>query len=83
MYGMEDLGINIENYKNRNTIMGANFTGAKSDVEAFEPHQIKKVGLNLKLSKESTHALSLIVYAEYDAEIQITKDRQVIKLPNA
>lgn len=84
LFSQNDIGINQSNYKDRNVLMGINFTGAKSDAgESFEPHQIKRVSLNMKLSRASDYPLNLIVYAEYDAELQINSEGTVIRMPNA
>ena len=76
----EDIGIDPDTYHARNFIIGFDLTPTRSKQgESFELPQRKTVDLVWRLGESPTKTITMIVYAEYDAEIQIDAKRNVYK----
>ena len=75
-----ELGYNVYMYNNRNVILGFNLSGSQTPPgESFEMTQEKTVELILKLANPQAFVINVLIYAEYDAEIEILSDRQVVQ----
>ena len=80
MYRDQELGINIENYADKNFIIGFDLSASgQSCGESFDLPNTRDTNLTFKLSKPLPHAMTMIVYAEYDAEIEIDANGNVKK----
>ena len=76
----EDIGIDFHNYPIRNCIYGFDLKGNGNEIgETFSRAQHKTVSLHARLTEALGYHISLIVYAEYDSEIQITADKKITK----
>ena len=83
-FGGEEIGITMENYISRNCIYGFNLSGYDSEPgRTFELAEHKTVSLYIRFGAVPDHPITLIVYAEYGGEIEITADNKVIMHPNA
>ena len=71
-----ELGYNVYMYKNRNVILGFNLSGSQTPPgESFEMTQEKTDELILKSANPQTFVINVLIYAEYDTEIEILSDR--------
>lgn len=74
-----EMGIDMSNYKNRNVILGFDLTSTQLPAgECFEAGEEKHIELILKLNDVHTFVINVIIYAEYDAEIEIKPDKRVV-----
>ena len=79
LFEENNIGINTRNYKTRNVILGFDLTGSQIPAgECFEMSDEKNIELILKLRAPVNHVVNVIVYAEYDAVIEIKPDRTVM-----
>ena len=70
-----ELGYNVYMYSNRNVILGFNLSGSQTPPgESFEMTQ-KIVELILKLANAQAFIINVLIYAEYNAEIEILSAR--------
>jgi hypothetical protein len=77
---VNDIGLNVDNYKSRNVMHGFRLTPAQTASkygEASEKMQGGELTVNMKLEEAPAHSVCLMVYTEYDAEIRIDRDRTV------
>ena len=75
-----ELGYNVYMYSNRNVILGFNLSGSQTPPgESLEVTQEKTVELILKLANAQAFIINVLIYAEYDTEIEILSDRQVVQ----
>ena len=71
-----ELGYNVYTYNNRNVILGFDLSGSQTPPgESFEMTQEKTVELILKLANPQAFVINVLIYAEYDTEIEILNDR--------
>ena len=78
-----ELGITKENYHSRNTIFGWDFTGTQTEPGvAFEHTENQKLGLNIKLTESKDYTICLIVYGEWEQEMEITPTNKVVMYRN-
>jgi hypothetical protein len=70
--GEESLGINPLNYKKRNFILGWNLRNTSAGpAELCDIPKEYQFNLEIKLKSPSTKAYTMLLYAEYDAELDI------------
>ena len=73
-----ELGYNVYMYSNRNVILGFDLSGSQTPPgESFEMTQEKTVELK-KLANAQAFIINVLIYAEYDAEIEILSNRRVV-----
>ena len=71
-----ELGYNVYMYNNRNVILGIDLSGSQTPPgESFEMTQEKTVELILKLDNTQAFVINVLIYAEYNTEIEILSDR--------
>ncbi len=76
----DELGINIDNYKHRNNFLAFDLTNSKTRAGAsYELPCTKSCDLEITLRNALTDPVTMIVYAEYDAELEINQLGQVKK----
>ena len=69
---VQELGITPQNYLNRNTIFGWDLTASPvGSGMCYETLGTFTVDLVMLVHTALTHAVEILVYAEYDAEIEI------------
>jgi hypothetical protein len=74
-----DIGITVENYTHGNYILGWDLTSGGAPLgEAFEMPNESSLQLELKLSAVTDAAYTMIVYAEYDGELEIDRSGKVM-----
>lgn len=84
LFNDEELGINSENYHSRNVIYGFDVAGTQSCTgPGFQIGEQNTVAVTGQLDGPLTYPITMIVYAEYDGEIEITPDTKVVKHDNA
>ena len=82
--GENSLGFGINNYNDRNCIFGYDLAASELPAgESFEPVKEGSSTLSIRLNVGAPHPIVIIVYAEYDAELQIDKNRHVTFYKNA
>ena len=75
-----ELGYNVYTYSNRNVILGFDLSGSQTPPgESFEMTQEKTVELILKLANTQAFIINVLIYAEYNAEIEILSNRRVVQ----
>ena len=75
-----DLGIDVSEFVKRSTILGFDLTASQLQPgEAFEMDKDKNIQLILRTHAPIAHAINVIIYAEYDAEIEIMSNKRVVK----
>ena len=77
LFSNEELGINPSNYRNRNVFLAWDLSQMPPG-NSFEMTQEKPVSLILKLRKANNFVINVIVYSEYDSEIEILNNSKVI-----
>ena len=77
LFSNEELGINPSNYRNRNAFLAWDLSQMPPG-QSFEMTQEKPVLLILKLRRANNFVINVIVYSEYDSEIEILNNRKVI-----
>ncbi len=76
----DELGIDVDNYRKRNNILGFDLTNSKTRAgSSYELPCTKSCDLELTLHNPLEHPVTMIVYAEYDAELEINSFGQVKK----
>lgn len=80
-----EIGIDVDNFAKRNVIVGWDLTGSRIRAgEAFEMIKNQKVDLEIKLAEPiDDFVVNVIIYAEFDAEIEINENRDVKLKPYA
>ena len=77
LFSNEELGINPSNYRNRNAFLAWDLSQMQPS-QSFEMTQEKPVSLILKLRRANNFIINVIVYSEYDSEVEILNNRKVI-----
>ena len=72
----EELGINPSNYRNENVFLAWDLS-QMSPGQSFEMTQEKPVSLILKLRRANNFVINVIVYSEYNSEIEMLNNRKV------
>ena len=76
--GTEENGITLQNYRHRNFFMGWDLTASGlATGESYELPLYNSVDLVYLLKETLPFAVTMIFYAEYDAEVRIDKDGSV------
>lgn len=80
-----EIGIDFDNFTKRNVIVGWDLTGSRIRAgEAFEMIRNKTVDLEIKLAEPiADFVVNVIIYAEFDSEIEINENRDVHLKPYA
>ena len=80
----QELGITPQNYLNRNTIIGWDLTASQvGSGMCYETSGTFTVDLVMLIHTALAHAVEILVYAEYDAEIEIDRKGKVKVHENA
>ena len=82
--GEHKLGINPDNYLERNCIFGWDLTTTQLPYGmCYETQGGEQINLKLSLHTAKPHPINIIIYAEYDAEIEISASNKVTIHENA
>jgi hypothetical protein len=74
-----DIGLTVENYTKGNFVLGFDLTSGSAPLgEAFEMPNESSIQLEIKLSAAPANAHTMIVYAEYDGELEIDRTGKVM-----
>ena len=80
----QELGIMPQNYLNRNTIFGWDLTASQVALGmCYETLGTFTMDLVMLVHTALTHAVEILVYAEYDAEIEVDRKGKVKVHKNA
>ena len=80
----EENGITLENYRHRNFIMGWDLTASGlPTADSYEMKRVEAVDLVYLLKNTLPHAVSMVVYAEYGAEMHVDKFGEATMKPDA
>jgi len=80
MFGVDEIGVNCENYSARNYVLAWDLTSSKMPSgESFELPSDATISLDLRLKETHATTYTMIVYAEYDGEITIDQQGKVKK----
>ena len=77
LFSNEELGINPSNYRNGNVFLAWDLSQMPPG-QSFEMTQEKPVLLILKLRRANNFVINVIVYSEYDSEVEMLNNRKVI-----
>ena len=77
LFSNEELGINPSNYRNRNDFLAWDLSQMPPG-QIFEMTQEKPVSLILKLRRANNFVINVIVYSEYNSEVEMLNNRKVI-----
>ena len=77
LFSNEELGINPSNYRNGNVFLAWDLSQMPPG-QSFEMTQEKPVSLILKLRRANNFVINVIVYSEYDSEVEMMNNRKVI-----
>ena len=77
LFSNEELGINPSNYRNGNVFLPWDLSQMPPG-QSFEMTQEKPVSLILKLRRANNFVINVIVYSEYDSEVEMLNNRKVI-----
>ena len=77
LFSNEELGINPSNYRNGNVFFSLGLSQMPPG-QSFEMTQEKPVLLILKLRRANNFVINVIVYSEYDSEVEMMNNRNVI-----
>ena len=77
LFSNEELGINPSNYRNGNVFLAWDLSQMPPG-QSFEMTQEKPVSLILKLRRANNFVINVIVYSEYDSEVEMLNNRKVI-----
>ena len=79
MMGEQDVGIDRYSYKGRNCFYGFDLTTSHTPPGmCFEPAEMQTIEVVAKLREAKDFALEMILYAEYDAELELQLNRNVV-----
>ena len=78
LFSNEELGINPSNYRNGNVFLAWDLSQMPPG-QSFEMTQEKPVSLILKLRRANNFVINVIVYSEYDSEVEMLNNRKVIR----
>jgi hypothetical protein len=81
----EEIGIDIRNFTKRNNIYAFDISGLAGVelVNAFTKEMKQPTGLGIQLREARRHPITVLVYKEFDSEIEINKSGTVRILPYA
>ena len=80
----QDLGLNVRTYKRRNCFFGFDLTTSQAPPGlCFEPSEMQTIEIVAQLWDAKAYALEMILYAEYDAEMEIQPNGKVVIHSNA
>ena len=77
LFSNEELGINPSNYRNGNVFLAWDLSQMPPG-QSFEMTQEKPVSLILKLRRANNFVINVIVYSEYNSEVEMLNNRKVI-----
>ena len=77
LFSNEELGINPSNYRNGNVFLAWDLSQMPPG-QSFEMTQEKPVLLILKLRRANNFVINVLVYSEYDSEVEMMNNRKVI-----
>ena len=84
LMGEQELGFDRYSYKHRNCIFGFDLTTSHAPPGmCFEPAEMQTIEVVAKLRAAKDFAIEMILYAEYDAELEIQPNRNVVMHDNA
>ena len=84
MMGEQDLGLDRHSYNGRNCIYGFDLTTSLAPPGmCFEPAEMQTIEVVAKLREAKDFALEMILYAEYDAELELQPNKNVVMHNNA
>ena len=84
LMGEEELGIDRYSYKARNCIFGFDLTTSHAPPGmCFEPTEMQTMEVVAKLRAAKDFAIEMILYAEYDAELELQPNKNVVMHNNA
>lgn len=72
----EPIGINRKNFRNRNVIYSFDPNGVSSSAmsDAFIKEEIGTIGTDITLADDLPENVAVLIFAEYDAEIEVGQD---------
>ena len=80
----QELGIHPSNYRRRNCIFGFDLTSSHTPPGmCFEPTEMQQLEVVAQLRTAKAYALEMIIYAEYDAEMELQPNKKVVMHDNA
>lgn len=80
----KDSGLNAQSYKGRNCIFGFDLTSSQTPPGmCFESGSIDSLEIIAQVKTAKDHPIDVILYAEYDAEMEIQPNKKVIIHNNA
>ena len=77
LFSNKELGINPSNYRNRNAFLAWDLSQMPPG-QSFEMSQEKPVSPILKLTRANNFVINVIVYSEYDSEVEILNNRKIM-----
>ena len=77
LFKNSSMDITLENFKNGHTLFGFDIAPDESSGNNFELQEEGRLSLEIKLARALQNSVTIIVYLEYDAVIEIDKDRNV------
>ena len=77
LFSNEELGINPSNYRNGNVVLAWDLSQMPPS-QSFEMTQEKPVSLILKPRRANNFVINVIVYSEYDSEVEMMNNKKVI-----
>ena len=77
LFSNKELGINPPNYRNGNVFLAWDLSQMPPG-QSFEMTQEMPVLLILKLRRANNFVINVIVYSEYDSEVEMLNNRKVI-----
>ena len=84
MMGEQELGFDRHSYKGRNCIYGFDLTTSHAPPGmCFELAEMQTIEVVVKLREAKDFALEMILYAEYDAELELQPYKNVVMHNNA
>ena len=77
---IEEIGVNRDNFLQRNTMFSFDPNGLASSImsESFIKEEIGTIGTDITLSVDAPENCAILIYAEYDAEIIVGADNRPI-----
>ena len=84
MMGEQELGFDRHSYNGRNCIYGFHLTTSHTPPGmCLEPAEIQTIEVVAKWREAKDYALEMILYAEYDAELELQPNKNVVMHNNA
>ena len=84
-YGSDrELGITLNNYPHRNAFFGFDLTSTQTPAGlCFESAETQSLEIDAHIRVAKAYPIEMIVYAEYDAEMEIQPNKKVVMHDNA